>query len=357
MANTELYFSSYNEGANADYWLEVYNPTNSAISLDNYALGIAFNSADVAGVYDAWRTFTAGATIPARGSGTNYWILARDSADDQPIIDARDQNTAGYMTNGDDGVKLLKKVPGSNNFTDGAVEGVDFTVLDCIGEWQGDPGAGFTVAGVVNGTKSHTLVRKTSVQSGNSNWTAAAGTNTTDSEWIVLAQDSYAQLHSYQSDAVPEPDPTCFPKGTPVSTNLGEVVIENLNTDKHTIHGKEIVAITQSRPLQKHIVCFEKDALNKNVPSQQTFCSMEHKVFYKGEMTKARNLVDLCENVTFIPYNGETLFNVLLKKHDKMMINNLICETLHPENIAAKRSTMKNKAIQELTKIINNEHY
>ena len=87
----------------------------------------------------------------------------------------------------------------------------------------------------------------------------------------------------------------------------------------------------------------KKIALSKNVPSQQTLCSMEHKVFYKGEMTKARNIVDLCENVTFVPYNGETLFNVLLKKHDKMMINNLICETLlHPENIMAKISTMKN---------------
>ena len=151
--------------------------------------------------------------------------------------------------------------------------------------------------------------------------------------------------------------PICFPKGTPVLTNLGPVAIEKLNLDKHTIRGKEIVAITQSRPLQKHIVCFEKDALSKKVPSQQTLCSMEHKVFYKGEMTKARNIVDLCENVTLIPYNGETLFNVLLKKHDKMMINNLICETLHPENIAAKISTMKdgpkkNKAIRELTKII-----
>ena len=151
--------------------------------------------------------------------------------------------------------------------------------------------------------------------------------------------------------------PICFPKGTPVTTDQGIVAIEKLNTDKHTIRGKEIVAITQSRPLQKHIVCFDKDALSKNVPSQQTLCSMEHKVFYKGEMMKARNIVDVCENVTFVPYNGETLFNVLLKKDDKMMINNLICETLHPKNIMAKISTMKDgqkksKAIQELTKII-----
>jgi len=149
----------------------------------------------------------------------------------------------------------------------------------------------------------------------------------------------------------------CFPAGTPVTTDQGQVAIEKLNPDKHTIRGKEIVAITQSRPLQKHIVCFEKDALSKNVPSQQTLCSKNHAIFYKGEMTKARNLVDMCENVTLVDYNGETLYNVLLKKHDKMMVNNLICETLHPQNIAAKISTMKdgtkkNKTIQELTKII-----
>ena len=51
------------------------------------------------------------------------------------------------------------------------------------------------------------------------------------------------------------------------------------------------------------------------------------------------------------------LFYVGVKKHDKMMVNNLICETLHPKNIMAKISTMKdgqkkNNVIQELTKII-----
>jgi len=161
---------------------------------------------------------------------------------------------------------------------------------------------------------------------------------------------------SFEEPPLP-PQPICFPSGTPVTTDQGQVAIEKLNPDKHTIRGKEIVAITQTRPLQKHIVCFEKDALSKNVPSQQTLCSKNHKIFYKGEMIKARNIVDMCENVTFVDYNGETLYNVLLKKHDKMMVNNLICETLHPKNIMAKISTMKdgqqkNKVIQDLTKII-----
>ena len=147
---------------------------------------------------------------------------------------------------------------------------------------------------------------------------------------------------------IPPPVPICFPAGTPVLTNLGEVAIEKLNPAKHTIRGNQIVAITQSRPLQKYIVCFEKDSLSNNVPSQQTLCSMKHKVFYKGKMTKARKLVDLCENVSFVDYNGETLHNVLLKKHDKMMINNLICETLHPDNIAAQISQIKDIRMQRL---------
>ena len=153
------------------------------------------------------------------------------------------------------------------------------------------------------------------------------------------------------------PAPICFPAGTPVTTDQGNVAIEKLNSHIHTIRGKPIVAITQTRPLQKHIVSIEKDALAKNVPSQTTEISLNHKVFYKGQMVKARDLVDVCEHVHFIPYNGETLYNVLLEEHDKMMINNLICETLSPKNIMAMISRMnegteKNRILRELTCII-----
>jgi hypothetical protein len=130
--------------------------------------------------------------------------------------------------------------------------------------------------------------------------------------------------------------PICFPKGTPVTTNQGEIAIEKLNPDIHTIRGKKIVAITQSRPLHKYIISIETDALGKNVPSAPIQISKEHKVFYKGKMVKANELVEVCEGVTRIPYNGETLYNVLMEKHDNMMINNVICETLDPKNIMAK---------------------
>jgi len=162
---------------------------------------------------------------------------------------------------------------------------------------------------------------------------------------------------SQESIVPPVPQPICFPAGTPVTTDQGNVAIEKLNSHIHTIRGKPIVAITQTRPLQKHIVSIEKDALAKNVPSQTTEISLNHKVFYKGQMVKARDLVDVCEHVHFIPYNGETLYNVLLEEHDKMMINNLICETLSPKNIMAMISRMnegteKNRILRELTCII-----
>jgi hypothetical protein len=135
--------------------------------------------------------------------------------------------------------------------------------------------------------------------------------------------------------------PTCFPAGTPVQTDQGELAIEKLMPGVHTVCGKTIVAMIQTTPLQKHIVCFEKNSLGRNVPSKQTLCSKEHKVFYNGEMIKARDLVERCNGVTMIDYTGETLFNVLLVKHGKMEINNMICETLHPKNIAAKIARMK----------------
>jgi hypothetical protein len=154
--------------------------------------------------------------------------------------------------------------------------------------------------------------------------------------------------------------PICFPAGTPVTTDQGDIAIEKLNVDKHSIRGKEIIAITQSRPLHEYIVSIEKDALSKNVPSQTTEISKEHKVFFKGNMVKAKDLVDMCEGAIKIPYNGATLYNVLLKKHDKMMVNNLVCETLHPNNIMAKicggkfETGEKNRLINEVSQIIKN---
>jgi len=154
--------------------------------------------------------------------------------------------------------------------------------------------------------------------------------------------------------------PICFPAGTPVMTNKGEVAIEKLNPDIHNIRGKRIVAITETNPKFKYIIRIEKDALGPNLPSRRTEISRDHEVFYKGKSIRSEDLVNMSSNVYRIKYHGETLYNVLLDKHDKMMVNNLICETLHPANIMAKiccgkyTTEEKKKIYAELNEMLAN---
>ena len=76
------------------------------------------------------------------------------------------------------------------------------TVVDIIGLIGDDPGAGWDVAGVVEATKNHTLVRKSSVTSGNALWldnpdtgeSGSAGSDAETSEWVVLDEDTWSFL-------------------------------------------------------------------------------------------------------------------------------------------------------------------
>jgi hypothetical protein len=132
----------------------------------------------------------------------------------------------------------------------------------------------------------------------------------------------------------------CFIAGTPVTTDQGNIPIEKINPAIHTIRNKKIVAITKTVTQDKYLVCFEKDALGKNIPSQKTTISKNHNLFYNGKMRMAKEFLKDFSNVenvvVKVKYTKEILYNVLLEEHDKMMVNNLICETLDPENGVAK---------------------
>ena len=120
--------------------------------------------------------------------------------------------------------------------------------------------------------------------------------------------------------------PTCFPAGTPVLTDEGIINIEKLSS-KHRIRGSSIVKVTRSTG-HRYIINIPKNSLCLNVPSRDTKCSLEHKIFYQGVMIKARNLVAKCAEVSKIPHDGSVVYNVLLDHHGLMNVNNLICETL-----------------------------
>ena len=175
---------------------------------------------------------------------------------------------------------------------------------------------------------------------------ATSGDETINSSGIVLFHDDpEAGIHvSFNIQPISAPSSqnipvsnACFPQKTPITTNQGIIPIEHIDISKHTIRNKKIVAITKTVTQDKYMVCFEKDSLGENIPCDKTIISKNHMIFYKGKMRPADYFTNAkIKNVKKVNYSGEILYNVLLEEHDKMVVNNLICETLHPNNYLAK---------------------
>ena len=179
MAN--LFFSEYAEGSSNNKYFEVYNPTQDTVDLSQYAYPNVSNAPSTPGVYEYWNDFDAGAVILPN----DVYVVAHPSAD--PIILAEADETFTYLSNGDDGFGLV--------FGDQT----SYQVIDWLGDWNGDPGSGWEVAGVPNATKDHTLVRKCDVTSGDTSWTNSAGTDSLNSQWLVYPQNTWTYLGSHTS--------------------------------------------------------------------------------------------------------------------------------------------------------------
>jgi hypothetical protein len=128
----------------------------------------------------------------------------------------------------------------------------------------------------------------------------------------------------------------CFPAGTPIETDQGLLAIEDIKPEIHTLNNERIVCVTKTITLDKYLICFKKNALGKNMPSQDTIMSKDHQVLHKGMLAPAHKFVPITNDIFKVKYSGEPLYNVLLDNYSTMKVNNLICETLHPNNTIAK---------------------
>jgi hypothetical protein len=166
------------------------------------------------------------------------------------------------------------------------------------------------------------------------------------------------RVYFVQPARLPAPTPIsniCFIAGTPITCNQGNIPIENINPDIHTIRNKNIIGITKTITQDKYLICFEKDALGINFPSQKTIISKNHRILYRGNMRKAKEFVEISDKVYKIKYRNEVLYNVLMEEHDKIVVNNLICETLHPENgIARLYRKLQKLNPEQQNELINN---
>lgn len=181
---SDLIFSEYIEGSSNNKAIEIYNGTGADINLDAYRIK---GSANGGGWKETAYTFPEG-TIIKNGE---VLVIANNQAD-ASILAVADliyaYNEAEYTVgfNGNDARAL-------ETTTDG---GTTWTIIDVIGLPDSD--SNYDVAGVVGAAKDHTLIRKTTVTSGNADWTASAGTNTEDSEWIVYDKDYFDHLGMWE---------------------------------------------------------------------------------------------------------------------------------------------------------------
>ena len=176
---TDLIISEYIEGSGNNKALEIYNGTGADV--------------DLAG-YQVWKIANGGNwpenTFEPSGILANGDVFVIYNTDADPAIVAEGDTTWSQANwNGDDAVGLAKD--------DGTGT---FELIDAVGEDGDDPGSGWDVAGVANATKNHTLVRKSSICSPNTDWPSSAGTNATDSEWEVYDQNTFTYLGNHTSD-------------------------------------------------------------------------------------------------------------------------------------------------------------
>ena len=181
-----LFFSEYAEGSSSNRYLEIYNPTLDTIDLTNYALArVSGNPGNGIGIYEYWADFDSGAVILPN----DVYIVAHSSADTLILAEANMLYTS--LSNGDDGFAL---VYGNNPGTPTSPFNGNYQILDWLGDWMGDPGQGWEVAGVNNGTRDHTLVRKCDVIQGDTSWVNSAGTDPVNSQWIVLGNNDWSDI-------------------------------------------------------------------------------------------------------------------------------------------------------------------
>ena len=166
-AAVDLFISEYGEGSSGtSKYIEIYNKTGAAVNLANYRIELITNGG-------SWyEGLVNGGALSGTLANNSVYVIANNSTD---VPTGVNLYTTTVNWNGDDAVALAK--------FDGSI----WTEIDLVGDAGADPGTGWAVAGIANATADSRLVRKSSVCGPNANWSASAGTNTTNSEWLVAA--------------------------------------------------------------------------------------------------------------------------------------------------------------------------
>ena len=114
------------------------------------------------------------------------------------------------------------------------------------------------------------------------------------------------------------------------------------------------------------MVLFKKDSIGRNIPSQDTLVSQNHRVYLGKHLVRAKYLINNRDIVKEV-MDTKTVYNVIMdqSKAHKMRINNMLVETMKPiikkkilpEDFNWKVYTQMNPDLTHLDKNKAEKHY
>ena len=173
--NPTLLISEYSEASSGyDKYIEIYNPLPTAADLSQYKVWLIRNGG-------SWPEVTI--DLDGLLAAGDVFVVANTKAAPAIRVHA-DLLTSKMDHNGNDAVGLAV-----TNLSGGWI------LLDAVGtDGTNAPANGWDVAGVSEATEDHTLLRKSHVPDGETNWSTSAGTSTANSEWTVLPDGTTTDL-------------------------------------------------------------------------------------------------------------------------------------------------------------------
>lgn len=121
----------------------------------------------------------------------------------------------------------------------------------------------------------------------------------------------------------------CFPVNTPIETDDGEILIQNIDTN-NIIHGLSVKNLVKSLNTKGKLILIKQNAFGNNIPKRDTYITHNHGIYIRPtQFVRARDLVnnkDIIEVITKEKY----VYNILLNEYSYIYVNDICCETLNP---------------------------
>lgn len=170
---SDLFLSEYSEGSSNNKYMEIYNPTNSAINLSGYNVQLIGNGGSFT------NNFALDGTIGPKGT----YVISTNQADS--VIQAFADTALGFPSvahfNGDDAILLFNPLGDT---------------LDIFGTPGFDPGSAWDIQSIQGDsveTRNLTLIRGAFVTQGSTDWNVVQG------QWYALPIDQYRNINYHNA--------------------------------------------------------------------------------------------------------------------------------------------------------------